>query len=106
MAIIAINTPDTIEFRTNISGAPKDPVPYVSIQSGIWELNTRTESGIIIDSGGSTDYPPVLSALDARKLAKWLIKAADELEGVDVKKNNKKKHQYEDDDDETGGYRF
>lgn len=106
MAITAINTSDTIEFRTNIPGAPKNPVPYVSIQLGVWELKEKTESGIIIDSGGSTDYSPVLSAADARKLAKWLNKAADDLEGVVAKKNNKKKHQYDDDDDETGGYKF
>lgn len=108
MAIIAINTPDTIEFRTNIAGAPKDPIPYVTIQLGIWELKARTESGIIIDAGGSTDYPPVLSANDARKLAKWLNKAADELDGVISKKNTKKKHynQDEEDDDGMGGYKF
>lgn len=104
MAIIAINTPDTLEFHTNIPGAPKNPVPYVSIQLGTWELPTRTESGIIIDTGGAADYAPILSPTDARKLAKWLNKAADDLEGVPSKKNKKKAH-YNEDDDETGGYR-
>lgn len=108
MAITVINTPDTIEFHTSIPGAPKNPVPFVSIQLGTWELPARTESGIVIDSGGDNDYPPVLSASDARKLAKWLVKAADDLEGVDNKKhnNNKKRQHYEEDDDETGGYKF
>lgn len=106
MAIISINTPDTLEFRTSMSGAPKDPVPYVSIQLGAWELATKTESGIIIDSGGDPNYSPLLSAADARKLAKWLTRAADDMEGISVKKSSKKKHHYEEDDDETGGYKF
>lgn len=106
MAVTSINTPDTIEFRTSIPDAPKDPIPFVSIQLGTWELTSRTDTGIIIDSGGDTNYSPVLSASDARKLAKWLNRAADELEGISVKKNNKKKHHYEEDDDETGGYKF
>ncbi len=107
MATISINTPDTIEFRTNLPGAPKNPVPYVSVQLGTWELAARTETGIIIDTDGSADYPPVLSSNDARKLAKWLNKAADELDGVAPKKQTKKRHHYEEDDDDTnGGYRF
>lgn len=106
MAITTINTADTLEFRTSLPGAPKDPPPYVSIQLGTWELATKTESGIIIDSGGDTNYSPVLSAADARKLAKWLSRAADEMEGISTKKNSKKKHHYEEDDDETGGYKF
>lgn len=106
MAIIVVNTSDTIEFHTNIPGAPTNPVPYVLFQLGTWELPARNESGVIIDTDGDQGFPPVLSATDARKLAKWLTKAADDLEGVSSKKNKKKHHFDDDEDDETGGYKF
>lgn len=107
MATTVINTPDTIEFRTSKPEAPKNPVPYVTIQLGNWELGYGDDLGIVIDAGGDAAYPPVLSATDARKLAKWLNKAADELEGIDGKKSHKKKHYTaEEDEDETGGYKF
>lgn len=108
MATISINTPDTIEFKNIVPGKPLNSAPFVSIQLGTWDFSTRTETGIVIDTDSSPDNPPVLSATDARKLAKWLARAADELDGADKshKKTNKKRTHYEEDDDETGGYRF
>lgn len=108
MATISINTPDTLEFKNIIPGSPLSSAPFVHVQLGTWEFNDRTDTGIIIDTDSSPDAPPVLTGSDARKLAKWLLRAADELDGVDKSNNKKKKKRehYEEDDDETGGYSF
>lgn len=108
MATISINTPDAIEFRNIIPGKAINTAPFVSAQLGTWEFETHTDTGVVIDTDNSANNPPVLSASDARKLAKWLIRAADELDGSikSTKKNQKKRTHYDEDDDETGGYKF
>lgn len=107
MANLRINTPDEIEFQNFRPGVAADNLPYMSAQLGDWEIGASVEAGVVIDSGGSSSYPPILSANDARKLAKWLNRAADVLDNSDnsAKKRNKKRSHYADDDD-TEQYRF
>lgn len=104
MANISLNTPDTIEFKNVVLGVAAETYPSLLAQVGSWDVANHPETGIAID----TDGGPVLSANDARKLAKWLNKAADALDGEisQQKKTPKRRQHYEDDDDENGGYKF
>lgn len=104
MATIAINTPDNIQFM-NLNAGRKEDTPTLIISAGDWEIEQRVEPGIVFDITG--DQAPLLTSADARKLAKWLARAADNLDGV--KKTDKKKnkvHRYDEDeeDDEFGRY--
>lgn len=104
MANISLNTPDAIEFKNVVIGTAANTYPSLLAQVGSWEVAGKLETGVALDSDGG----PVLSANDARKLAKWLNRAADALDGETSaqKKPAKRHHHYEEDDDETGGYKF
>lgn len=103
MATIVINDATTIHF-VNIDGAKKEDTPTLLISAGDWEIEQHIEPGIVFDVTGHS--APMLTAVDARKLAKWLNRAADMLEG---RKNTDKKHKarhqrYEEDEDEFDKY--
>lgn len=107
MANLRINTLYEIEFqnfRPNV--APAD-LPYVAAQLGDWKIGDSTEAGIVVDAGGPEEYPPILSAAAARKLAKWLNNAADALDGNtnNSHKKHKKRNHYQE-DDEDNEYQF
>ena len=98
MATVVVNRPDLIEFK---NASPAGDAPTLNIQAGDWEIDGHAESGIVFDVSG--DQLPILAATDARKLAKWLNRAADELEGK--KKSNKKpRYHVQEDDEDTYGY--
>lgn len=97
MATVVVNKPDHIEFsNVNTAKAPADS-PTVSFQAGDWDAENYTEAGIVVDVFGS--QLPLLSPADARKLAKWLVRAADDLEGVKSDKKRKHRPRPEEDDD-------
>jgi hypothetical protein len=97
VATLVENTPNHIQFVNAVSGL-KD-APTLSVQSGDWEAGDYVESGVVFDTLG--EQAPILTAADARKLAKWLTRAADALEGVkNSDKKNKTRHRYEEDDDD------
>jgi len=105
VATLELNTADEISFRNVIMDAKVVDYPALSAQLGIWELGQQTETGIVIDAING----PVLSPNNARKLAKWLTDAADQLDGSSTSKKNKRRQHWEDDDeqaDETGTYKF
>lgn len=105
MATLHINTADTIEFKNIRPELQSKDYPFISAQLGDWEIAGKLEPGIVIDAIGTDDYPLLLSANDARKLAKWLTRAADTLDGTTAPhKQNKKRTHYEEDDDNQ--YRF
>lgn len=101
MSNLRIHTPDEIEFQNNRPGVPATALPYVTAQLGEWEMGDAVETGIIVDAGGTEKYAPILSATDARKLAKWLNNAADTIEGLPntTNKKHKKRTYYEQDDE-------
>jgi hypothetical protein len=101
VATITINTAETIEFREAQPNLPPD-ASFVTVQLGKWELDNRVETGIIVDSNGLDVPPTILSANNARKLAKWLTRAADQLDATGSSKSAKKRHYYEQDDDDYG----
>jgi hypothetical protein len=101
VATVVVNKPDQIEFKNIKANAPPADAPTLTVQAGNWETaDGSTEAGVVVDVYGPE--APILTPADARKLAKWLTRAADELEGTH-KKNNKHKHyrHYEPDDDNT-----
>jgi len=97
VATIAVNRPDLIEFKNIATGVAPADAPTVTAQAGFWQIDSHKEKGIVIDVFG--DEPPLLTSSDARKLAKWLNKAADDLDGTKGEKSNKKRRQWEDEDE-------
>ncbi len=97
MATVVVNNPDHIEFRNVNATKANDDSPTVSFQSGEWRADNYVEAGIVVDVFGS--QLPLLSPTDARKLAKWLNRAADDIEGVKTDKKRKQRpDRYEDDE--------
>jgi hypothetical protein len=104
VATIAINTPDNIQFM-NLDAGKKEDTPTLIISAGDWEIEQHVEPGIVFDITGA--QAPMLTSADARKLAKWLTRAADNLDGTkkpDKKKN--KSHRYEEDEDDDEFRRY
>lgn len=96
MASLTINNPNTIEFA-NLSPSVKDS-PTLNVQCGEWESSGSFVAGVVFDVLGAR--MPLLSAHDARKLAKWLNRAADTLDGVkNSGKKGKSRRHYEEADD-------
>lgn len=97
MATVVANTPDLIEFKNILAGTDPKESPTVVVQAGSWEAGGHSESGVVVDVYGA--QAPLLTSSDARKLAKWLNKAADALDGPKTsKKPGRKQRHYEDDD--------
>jgi hypothetical protein len=105
VATIALNDSNNIQFVNLDSGTQQD-APTLAVSAGEWEAGNHIEPGIIFEVAG--DQAPLLTPGDARKLAKWLTRAADMLEGTKhtEKKHKHKHHRYEEDDDETEFGRF
>lgn len=103
MATVVVNKPHVIEFKNLDPSLKADEVPTFIAQAGIWQThdNAGEETGIVLDVSGNA--APLLTPTDARKLARWLTRAADELEGTRTDKKQKKSRRHwgeEDDDDQ------
>lgn len=104
MATVAINSPDIIQF-VNISGQKTSGDPTIIFQSGEWGTDKHSESGIVVDVSG--EQLPLLDASNARKLARWLERAADALDGVKHHNNKKRsKHFYAEDENDDFSSRY
>lgn len=107
MATIAQNDDDSISFVNFQAGKDPKTSPTLLVQAGDWDFS---------DDGFATgftflvtgDVTPLLTPSDARKLAKWLSRVADLLEGTKTSDSKKKrKRHYDDDDDENfSSYNF
>jgi hypothetical protein len=99
VATLVENRPDTIQY-VNSGGTVTKDSPTLIAQAGDWQVGDHVEAGIVFDAYG--DQPPILTSADARKLAKWLTRAADNLDGVknSDKKNKHRRHYAQDDIDE------
>lgn len=102
MANISVNNSAMIEFKNLAEGLKSEDVPTLTIQVGDWNNGKYVESGVAFDVVG--DQLPLLSAHDARKLAKWLMRAADELEGKKNRDNKKAARRHDEDDDDNQYY--
>lgn len=98
MATVVVNRPDHLEFKNIKSAAAPDDSPTIVFQAGDWDADGHTESGIVVDVFGA--QLPLLAPADARKLAKWLNRAADELDGGKTDKKQKYRPRREDEDDD------
>lgn len=105
MATLSLNTPDAIEFKNLIANVSPKDAPLVSAQVGDWEIGSKVETGIVIDAYGTDTHPAILTANDARKLAKWLNRAADLIDAPTQAKKKKRQHYEEDDDDQKYTFR-
>lgn len=102
MATLVENNPTAIQF-VNVEQGTKN-APTLTVQAGDWDAGDHVESGIVFDTFGN--QAPMLTAADARKLAKWLQRAADDVEGVKHSdKKHKARHHYEEDDDDINDYK-
>jgi hypothetical protein len=98
VANITVNSANTIQF-VNGPGKETAETPTAIFQVGDWDAGSYVESGIMVDVGGAE--APLLSAANARKLAKWLTRAADLLEQTGNSSSQKKRNKYlRDEDDE------
>jgi hypothetical protein len=99
VATLAANTDTLIKF-VNFTSAAAENLPTLIVNAGEWETGDAFESGVVFDVTG--EETPILNTTDARKLAKWLTRAADTLDG---KKSPPRKHKqrphYDDDDDDN-----
>lgn len=96
---------DFIRFSNKFfSSDEADPSALLVEFGSFQDPSAHLNAGFVFTAEG--DYSPVLSAKDARKLSRWLEKAADTLEGISPQKKQKKKkrHQYSDDDEENDDY--
>jgi hypothetical protein len=104
VATVILNSLDTIQF-VNVSSADGSKGPMLVAQAGDWHDEDRVESGVVVDVVG--DQAPILTADNARKLARWLQRAADTIEGV--KPVNKKRYRSsysEDEEDDDFDRRY
>ena len=95
MAAIIVNSADTIQF-VNASGGDIKNDPTLIIQAGDWDVGNSVETGVTFDVFGA--QTPILTPANVRKLAQWLSKTADILDGVKPAKKKHPKPRYEEDD--------
>lgn len=101
MATVFVNRPDLIEFKNVDPTIAAADAPTLTVTAGIWQTDSSAagEAGVAFDVSGNS--VPLLTPADARKLARWLTRTADDLEGVkhDKKKNKQKRHWEDENDD-------
>jgi hypothetical protein len=77
---------------------PGEKHSTVLAEVGTWKTETGNKSGVLVDVVG--DLAALLSATDARKLGRWLMRAAEELDGKPAQdRKNRPRRRYEDDED-------
>ena len=97
MATVVVNRPDHLEFKNIKATASTDDEPTAVFQAGSWAVSEHEEVGIVVDVFGA--QLPLLSPADARRLAKWLNRAADLLDGEKPEKKQKYRPRRDDEDD-------
>ena len=99
MATVVINQSDKIEFKNLGQGKPED-APTLNLQVGEFRVGDHREGGVVVDVFG--EEAPLLTSNDARKLSKWLARAADALDGDSKEKKPKgNRHWRQDQDDDA-----
>lgn len=100
MSPIANNDPSIFEVRNDVPASDSEDPPTLLAEVGTWRSTQGKVSGISITTYG--DIATLLSPNEARKFSKWLIKAADGLEGSGNNRSRpgSKPSHYELDDDE------
>ncbi len=98
MSPIVHNEPDIFELRNAVPVKDGEDPPTLLAEFGTWRTPQGLTSGVSVATYG--EAAPLLSPTDARKLAKWLHRAADELEGSNRRaRPGAKPSHYEQDDE-------
>ena len=97
--VIVTNEDDIFELRNDVPVAKGEDQPTVLVEAGTWKTDNGNTTGIAVTTYG--DIAALVSPNEARKLAKWLMRAADKLEGDGRNKSRpgSKPSHYEQDDD-------
>jgi hypothetical protein len=96
---IVTNEIDIFELRNDVLVAEGEDQPTFLAEAGTWNTKTGRVTGISVSTFG--DVAPIVSPTEARKLAKWLVRAAEDLDGAGDRKarpGSKPSH-YEQDDE-------
>ena len=91
---------DAIEIRPVSPPPPaNEEAACLQAQVGTFDTDAGSFSGVSVEAFGF--YAPLLSANEARRFAKWLLRAADLLDGSRRHQDRKgqKKRRYDEDDD-------
>ena len=101
MSDIKHNTRDLFELVNPVKVSAGEDAPTLLLEAGIWNTADGNKSGISISTFG--ELAPLIEPQDARRLAKWLSAAADELSGEKrgKQRNGGKRPRYDDDDDDA-----
>lgn len=100
MATIVQNGDESISFVNFQADKDVKNLPTLLVQAGEWDFCADDfAAGFNFSITG--DLTPLLTANDARKLARWLQRVADTLDGVKKSAEHKKKRKrhYDDEDD-------
>lgn len=94
---VKINTPDLLEIVNECSPEKGDP-PTLLIEFGTWKTETGNQTGIAVEVFG--DQAPLLGPGEARRLSKWLLQAAERMDGSRGPARRGQKKRRHDEDDE------
>jgi len=100
VATMSQNDDDSISFVNFQADHDPKNLPTLTVQAGEWDSGDGFAAGFTFLVTGPVT--PLLTPADARKLARWLQRLADALEGTKKASDNKKKRKrhYDDDDDD------
>ena len=77
--VIVTNEDDLFELRNDVPLEDGEDQPTVLVEAGTWKTHNGNTTGIAITTYG--DVAALVSPNEARKLAKWLTRTADRLDG-------------------------
>jgi hypothetical protein len=95
---IKVCTPDLLELVNNIPAPSGDEIPTLLLEVGIWNTETGNQTGVAFEVFGSR--APLASAAEVRRIAKWLMQAAEAMDGSrDNHRRGQKKRRHDEDDE-------
>lgn len=95
---VKINTADLLEIVNEFPGGKKEDVPTLLLEFGTWETDNGKQTGVSVESFGA--LVPILGPADARRLSKWLLQAAERMDGEKaVMRKGQKKRRHDEEDE-------
>lgn len=95
---VKLNTPDLFEVVNEYPSEQSDDTPTLLIEFGTWKTENGNQTGISFEVFGAR--APILGPSEARRLSKWLLHAAERMDGsrADMRRGQKKRRHDEDDE--------
>jgi hypothetical protein len=99
MSSIINQTADLFELKSVEKAQDGAETSTLLAEAGAWNSPSGKQSGVSVTVYG--DLSPLLSTGEARKFAKWLLRAADELEGEarHADRRGQKKRRFDEDEE-------